>query len=58
LPDEIAEFLSALSRHYIETRYMNERFNKNVFNKKTAAEIIKKTEKVMKWLIQKEKLKM
>jgi len=37
---------------------MNERFNKNAFNKKTAAEIIKKTEKVMKWLIQKEKLKM
>ena len=57
LPAEFAKFLSALSRHYIETRYMNERFNKNVFNKKTAAEIIKNTEKVMKWLIQEEKLK-
>jgi len=58
LPDEIAEFLSSLSRHYIETRYMNERFNKNIFNEKTATEIIKSTEKVMKWLIREEKLRM
>ena len=57
LTDDIAEFLSTLSRHYIETRYMNERFNKNIFNKKTATEIIKNTERVMKWLIQEEKLK-
>lgn len=58
VPEDVAKFFAMLSRHYIESRYMEERFDKNIFNKENATKIIQDTDKAIKWLTQEMKLKM
>lgn len=48
-PRKIINTLKELDKHYIKTRYKEDRFNPKIYNKKYASYILEKTKELLKW---------
>ena len=52
-PKYVEDTIILANAHYIAARYKDERFNIKIYNRKTASQLLKETEKATKWLIKK-----
>ena len=55
-PSGIINSLRELDKHYIKTRYKEDRFNSKVYNKESAFYIMQQTRKTIKWFTKKANL--
>jgi len=46
-----------IDAHYIKARYKEDRFNKKIYNRRNAAQLLKDTEDVIAWFTKNQKLK-
>lgn len=51
-PKEIDAKILVIDAHYIKARYMEDRFNSKIYNRKNARVLLTHTEEVMAWLQQ------
>lgn len=57
IPQKIIQPIKNIDSHYIKARYKEDRFNPEIYNHNNSTETIKITYKVIKWYLQKLKLK-
>lgn len=50
-PKKIDLSLLTIDAHYLKARYFTDRFDKAIYNKKTAFALIEQTKEVVKWLL-------
>lgn len=50
LPAELDRALLLIDAHYMKARYFSDRFNKEIYNRKNATELVALTKELMRWL--------
>lgn len=56
IPKALDNKILKIDAHYIKARYKEDRFNKKIYNRRNAAQLLKDTEDVISWYTKKLKL--